>query len=503
MHSGTTLTFLLSLSVILVWNVPYVSCKSTLIVSNCSLCQTIPVPTSNDVTFMLNDIFDTTVYDRRVFPKFVQNETLYVDVNVQLYAITDVDEVAGVMSLMGKLTVIWNDEYLCQKYIPGHHVPYEMDNPQSEVWTPPITVFNSVSKMSPIYDKNYQIKSILAAAKNYWRAGVVTQTGCVVDASYYPFDTQECELIFTIWDYTAEEVMFQPTATELDTEYYAENEEWVLSKSEMLVYNTTNRPYLKYTLTLKRRPVFFMINMICPLVLVGLLNSLVFVLPAEAGERIGFAVNVFLTFAIYLTILAANLPKTSQPLAMLSYYLSTMLGMSSISTLVTIFTLRIHNKDPESNVPRPFALLIATMTMRICQDKYKGQEDNDNITVAPPARTPRMADDPDAKRPISRFTNEPDTKRSVSRFSDNPDGKRPLTSLSAAGGDEKKEALPQVVEDDSDEEEESEAPPEIIYGVNWKTVSKTLDKFFFVLFSIGSLAISGVFLVPLVMRMSE
>ncbi|XP_021374467.1 neuronal acetylcholine receptor subunit alpha-10-like [Mizuhopecten yessoensis] len=467
-----------------------VSGGSFLIESNCSLCQTIPVPTASDFALMLADLFDSTVYDSRVFPRLMQNETIYVDVTFQLYKITDLDEVSGVMNLMAKVTVIWRDEYLTQKYIPGHHKPYEMDSLQPDVWVPPVTIFNSVKGLKPIYDKNYHVKTILAAAKNYWRAGVTTATGCSVDASYYPFDSQSCELILTMWDYTAEEVMFDNSATELDTEYYDENEEWDLEGSTVTTYNSSNKPFRRYVLNLKRRPVFFIVNMISPLVLVGLLNSLVFVLPADAGERIGFAVNVFLTFAVFLTILAENLPKTSQPLATLSYYLSSMLAMSSMSTLVTIFTLRIHDKDEESTVPFYVAALVATMTFRICKEKYKNPEKPE--PKAPPPKPKPVATGPEDKsRPPSSMAPSAAPSRMGMEGGLDPldEVKKPLSHPTQAV----------VVDDESDDEEEDQQP-EIRYGVTWKIVAQTFDKFFFVVFSIGSVALSSVFLVPLFSR---
>ncbi|XP_060063545.1 neuronal acetylcholine receptor subunit alpha-10-like [Ylistrum balloti] len=476
-----------------------VSGGSFLIESNCSLCQTIPVPTASDFATMLADLFDSTIYDRRVFPRLMQNETIFVDVTFQLYKITDLDEVSGVMNLMAKLTVIWKDEYLTQRYIPGHHVPYEMDSLQSDVWYPTITIFNSVNALKPIYDKNYHVKTILAAAKNYWRAGVTTATGCSVDATYYPFDSQACELVLTMWDYNAEEVMFDNSATELDIEYYDENEEWDLQGSTVSTYNSSNKPFRRYVLNLKRRPVFFIVNMISPLVLVGLLNSLVFVLPADAGERIGFAVNVFLTFAVFLTILAENLPKTSAPLAMLSYYLSSMLAMSSMSTLVTIFTLRIHDKDEDSTVPFYVAALVATMTFRICKEKYRNPEKPE--PKAPPPKPKPVAAGPEEK---SRPPSSLGPSAAPSRL-----GMEGVAGPSRLGMaldplDEVKKPPSQptqavVVDDESDEEEEDQQP-EIRYGVTWKIVAQTLDKFFFVVFTIGSIALSSVFLVPLFSR---
>ena len=45
-----------------------------------------------------------------------------------------------------------------------------------------------------------------------------------------------------------------------------------------------------------------------------LLNVLVFALPAEAGERIGLAITMFLAISIYMTIVSDTLSKTFHPM---------------------------------------------------------------------------------------------------------------------------------------------------------------------------------------------
>jgi hypothetical protein len=70
----------------------------------------------------------------------------------------------------------------------------------------------------------------------------------------------------------------------------------------------------------------------------------------------GFATNIFLTFAVYLTILAQNLPETSKPMSTMVYYLVIMLAVSSLTTFVTILSLRIYAKE-EDNTPVPWVLI--------------------------------------------------------------------------------------------------------------------------------------------------
>jgi hypothetical protein len=52
------------------------------------------------------------------------------------------------------------------------------------------------------------------------------------------------------------------------------------------------------TIHFKRNAGFFLVNMILPILMVALLNSMTFLLPMESGERLTYAVLLFLWFVV-------------------------------------------------------------------------------------------------------------------------------------------------------------------------------------------------------------
>jgi hypothetical protein len=52
-------------------------------------------------------------------------------------------------------------------------------------------------------------------------------------------------------------------------------------------------------LKLKRQPMFFVLNLILPVCLMSILNIFVFLLPADSGERVGYAITVLLAIAVF------------------------------------------------------------------------------------------------------------------------------------------------------------------------------------------------------------
>ena len=63
--------------------------------------------------------------------------------------------------------------------------------------------------------------------------------------------------------------------------------------------------------SLQRRPKFVLLNTIIPCCVIASLGLLVFFIPAESGEKVSFGMNVLLAFAVFLLMIAENMPQTS------------------------------------------------------------------------------------------------------------------------------------------------------------------------------------------------
>ena len=62
---------------------------------------------------------------------------------------------------------------------------------------------------------------------------------------------------------------------------------------------------------MSRRHTFYLVSIALPVFFLILTSCTVFVIPADAGEKLGMAITVLLTFAVYLTIVTSYLPETS------------------------------------------------------------------------------------------------------------------------------------------------------------------------------------------------
>lgn len=152
--------------------------------------------------------------------------------------------------------------------------------------------------------------------------GRIVKSHCEFDVRFYPFDTQTCGITMSTWMYSKEQILLdtiKPISVLM--EFFKENGEW-----EYLRYSTSNEDttsagvtfqQLTFNFTFRRRPSYYFMNYILVGTLLAWLLCLIFKLPAESGEKVGYTLTVLLTYTVYLTIVLDNIPRTSQRTSML------------------------------------------------------------------------------------------------------------------------------------------------------------------------------------------
>ena len=126
---------------------------------------------------------------------------------------------------------------------------------------------------------------------------------------------------------------------------------------------------LMFTLRLERKSKFIFVNVILPIIFMAVINILVFIIPAESGERIGFSVTMLLALAVFLTLVGDNMPKTSDPMPILSSYMIGILILSLSMCVVAILNLHIFHKGQSSAPPKCIQVLAKLLLCRVCSRK--------------------------------------------------------------------------------------------------------------------------------------
>ena len=68
---------------------------------------------------------------------------------------------------------------------------------------------------------------------------------------------------------------------------------------------------LVYTVYLRRRPLFYVVNIILPSIMLHMLATSTFLVPPDAGERISLGLTCFLAYPVFTLIVADKVPDSS------------------------------------------------------------------------------------------------------------------------------------------------------------------------------------------------
>ena len=153
-------------------------------------------------------------------------------------------------------------------------------------------------------------------------------TACKIDLYYFPFDEQYCEVQFVNWIYGAYSVNLTFMTTFVNTDYYNPNGEWDLrdTKVDRLDRSLTGEddvvlfvlPMVAFRLHLVRYPSYLVINVVIPALIMTLMTQLVFLLPAEAGEKLSLGITVLLSYSVVLLIVSDITPRVSENVPIIS-----------------------------------------------------------------------------------------------------------------------------------------------------------------------------------------
>ncbi|XP_060596636.1 neuronal acetylcholine receptor subunit alpha-10-like [Ruditapes philippinarum] len=149
----------------------------------------------------------------------------------------------------------------------------------------------------------------------------------------------------------------------VDINDFIPSSEWELIESKIqlnrLLYACCKTPFLDVTarLVLRRAPTYYLFTMIIPCLWLTILNLLVFLLPADSGDKISLGVTAFLSFSVFMLVISEKVPVAST-IPLLAFYLTVCMGMTSMSIIMSVFILNLHHAGPlRKGVPRWLRIL--------------------------------------------------------------------------------------------------------------------------------------------------
>lgn len=134
----------------------------------------------------------------------------------------------------------------------------------------------------------------------------------------------------------------------IDLQDYYISVEWDIMKVPAVrnekYYSCCEEPYpdIIFNITLRRKTLFYTVNLIIPCVGISFLSVLVFYLPSDSGEKISLCISILLSLTVFFLLLAEIIPPTSLTVPLLGKYLLFTMMMVTLSVVVTIAVLNVN-----------------------------------------------------------------------------------------------------------------------------------------------------------------
>ncbi|XP_017741700.1 PREDICTED: acetylcholine receptor subunit delta isoform X3 [Rhinopithecus bieti] len=203
----------------------------------------------------------------------------------------------------------------------------------------------------------------------YWLPPAIFRSSCPISVTYFPFDWQNCSLKFSSLKYTAKEITLslKQDAEEnrtypvewiiIDPEGFTENGEWEIVHRPARVnvdprapLDSPSRQDVTFYLIIRRKPLFYIINILVPCVLISFMVNLVFYLPADSGEKTSVAISVLLAQSVFLLLISKRLPATSMAIPLIGKFLLFGMVLVTMVVVICVIVLNIHFRTPSTHV---------------------------------------------------------------------------------------------------------------------------------------------------------
>ncbi|XP_050960298.1 5-hydroxytryptamine receptor 3A-like [Labeo rohita] len=251
--------------------------------------------------------------------------------------------------------------------------------PKNMFWTPDIGIIESIktefgTKESP-YVKLIHL-GVIASSDI-----LALTTACRMDLYRFPFDSHSCNITLQSTAYSIQEIRiikFSDTTwiTIQSKKTFHTQGEW-----ELISINVTNSitniieviemDQLIYQITIKRRPLFYVINFMLPVFFFLVLDVMSFFIDGSGTDKLSFKVTLLLSISVFLLILNDTLPSTADKIPLIGIFCSVIFSLIGISLLETILVNFLKAKGAKK------ILVDTTATV-------PGQNDNVRDPQSPP-----------------------------------------------------------------------------------------------------------------------
>nr|XP_018912441.1 PREDICTED: acetylcholine receptor subunit alpha-L1 isoform X1 [Bemisia tabaci]XP_018912442.1 PREDICTED: acetylcholine receptor subunit alpha-L1 isoform X2 [Bemisia tabaci] len=305
-------------------------------------------------------------YNRLIRPVSNNTNTVLVKLGLRLSQLIDLNLKDQILTTNVWLEHEWEDHKF--RWDPAEYGGCkELYVPSEHIWLPDIVLYNNA-------DGEYVVTTMTKAVLHFdgkvvWTPPAIFKSSCEIDVRYFPFDQQTCFMKFGSWSYDGNQIdlkhINQKAGADMvevgiDLREYYPSVEWdilgVPAERHEKYYPCCKEPYpdIFFNLTLRRKTLFYTVNLIVPCVGISYLSVLVFYLPADSREKVVLCITILLSQTMFFLLISEIIPSTSLALPLLGKYLLFTLVLIGLCVVITIGVLNVHYRKPSTHKMAPW-----------------------------------------------------------------------------------------------------------------------------------------------------
>ncbi|KAM7048512.1 neuronal acetylcholine receptor subunit beta-4 [Molossus nigricans] len=303
---------------------------------------------------LMDDLLNKTRYNNLIRPATSSAQLISIQLQLSVAQLISLNEREQIMTTNVWLKQEWTDYRLAWNSSRYEGVSI-LRIPAKRIWLPDIVLYNNADGT---YEVSLYTNAVVQANGSVmWLPPAICKSACKIEVKHFPFDQQNCSLKFRSWTYDHTEidmVLKRPTASVDD---FTPSGEWdILALPGRRTVNPQDARYVDvtYDFVIRRKPLFYTINVIIPCVLITSLAILVFYLPSDCGEKMTLCISVLLALTVFLLLISKIVPPTSLDVPLIGKYLMFTMVLVTFSIVTSVCVLNVHHRSPSTHTMAPW-----------------------------------------------------------------------------------------------------------------------------------------------------
>ncbi|XP_071494110.1 neuronal acetylcholine receptor subunit alpha-10-like [Diadema antillarum] len=300
-------------------------------------------------------------YNKLVRPVWNSSHAINVTLTLSINQINDMDERNQILTTNVWIEQHWHDEKLV--WDPD---AYEGINilriPATEIWIPDVTLYDNADSNDYVaHSRSSNALVNYNGNVDLWSKPTLVKSTCKIDVKFFPFDEQMCSMKFGSWTYNSFQMNLDKHTDDPDLSTFVANEQWhmkyAVSRRHNVKYECCPERYhdVTFYIGLKRKPLYYIYNLVMPCILLSSLSMLGFFMPYDVGVvKVSLSVTLILSLTVFLLLVAEMMPRTSEEVPLIGQYYAATMFLISLSTAMNVLVLNVNQrgKIEGQDVPR-------------------------------------------------------------------------------------------------------------------------------------------------------